>query len=88
MDLARGTVVVSESSSPQRQGKHRTEGVTLLVGPSTQLTRGKAPAKLADLLPGDHAVVRYAGPAASAAAVSIRLADPVRPAPTPPRPPP
>ena len=88
MDCARGTVVVSESPSQAHQGKHRAEGVTLQVGPSTQLSRGKAPAKLESLLPGDHAVVRYTGPPASATAVSIRLADPVRPAPKPPRPPP
>ncbi len=88
MDRAKGEVVISESFSPTRQAKRHAETIVLRLDASTRLSRGKAPMRLEDLAPGDHAVARYLGSSASARAVSIRVADPVRPLPTPARPPP
>ncbi len=84
VDRAKGEVVISESVSPTRQAKHRAE-IVLRLDASTRLSRGKTPVSLEDLVPGDQAVARYLGSAASLKAVSIRLADPVRPVPTPTR---
>ena len=85
VDRAKGEVVISESVSPTRQAKHRAETIVLRLDASTRLSRGKTPVSLEDLVPGDQAVARYLGSAASLKAVSIRLADPVRPVPTPTR---
>ncbi len=87
VDRVKGEVVISESAAQARPTKPRTETVTLQLDAATRLSRGKTPVLPEDLVPGDHAVARYLGPAAAAKAVSIRLADPVRPAPSPSRPP-
>jgi hypothetical protein len=87
VDVARREVVVSESVTKAKAAGHRAETVTLKVEPATELLRGKAAIALSDVVRGDHAVARFAGPAAGARALSLRLAEPVPPPPAPTRPP-
>jgi hypothetical protein len=97
VDAAAGTLVLRETvkattapPSPPAPESGKTgrpaETVTVRVEATTQLLRGKRPVPLADLRPGDHAVVRYTPrePAAVALALTIRVAEVVsRPSPPP-----
>ncbi len=86
IDAAAGTLVLRETvkstplpqSSPSGKSERPAETLTVRIEAGTQLLRGKRPVPLADLRPGDHAVVRYAPPvpgAPAGRALSIRVAD-------------
>lgn len=78
---ARGTVVVKESvRTVKSESPLPVETVTVLVGASTEVLVGKRAATIAELKPGDHVVVRYAGSGGSGLALSIRVAETAPPA--------
>ena len=82
---ARGTVVGRESvRTVKSESPLPGETAPGLVGASTEVLLGKRAATIADLKPGDHVVVRYAGTGGSGLALSIRVAETAPPAaPTP-----
>lgn len=82
---ARGTVVVRESvRTVKSESPLPVETATVLVGASTEVLLGKRAATIADLKPGDHVVVRYAGTGGSGLALSIRVAETAPPPPAAP----
>lgn len=89
VNASRGTVVVRESVTTRKNGTPvPAETATVLVGESTQVVKGKRAATIADLAPGDHVVLRYAGTGGSGLALSLRVAETAPPPPAvPPGPP-
>lgn len=83
VNASRGTVVVRESVTTRKNGTPApAETATVLVGESTQVVKGKRAATIADLRPGDHVVLRYAGTGGSGLALSLRVAETAPPAPS------
>lgn len=95
VDAAAGTLVLRETvkSTPAPKSVGAPQGgkdarpaetVTVRIEATTQLLRGKKPVPVADLKPGDHAVVRYAPREPVGTALTVRVADVVvRPVPAP-----